>query len=413
MKFRCHPFLRTAAFVLLTAFSVVSVPTESWAERGSRFTYSGQLAGLGQYGYTYFNGADRHAFRVDGRYLPQISFETSVGDHGLFDLEISGDFYGTVAWNSAGFGAGEGTAKWDIDGRIRPYRGWLRYSNERMEVRLGLQKINFGSAQLLRPLMWFDAVDPRDPLQFTEGVWGGLFRYYFKNNSNLWLWALTGNSKTKGWEMTANSRRFSPEFGGRYQMPIPAGEAALTVHYRQSTTVPVLDPETISTMNRETGEFRVGLDARVDVGVGLCIESTYQRMFRDVGLLNNQFMFSGGVDYTFGVGNGLMVDLEHLVYAYGDVDLSSVRNMTALMSTYPVGFSDMLSFVGMYGWDDHDWHLFLGWKRDFDAWSLNLNAFWNSKLSSFAPQHQSDAFFGVGMESIGVQLIVIWNHSVE
>lgn len=50
------------------------------------------------------------------------------------------------------------------------------------ELRLGLQKINFGSAQLFRPLMWFDKMDPRDPLQMTDGVWGALYRYYFRNN---------------------------------------------------------------------------------------------------------------------------------------------------------------------------------------------------------------------------------------
>jgi hypothetical protein len=50
-----------------------------------------------------------------------------------------------------------------------------------------LQKINFGSASMLRPLMWFDQMDPRDPLQLTDGVWGLLGRYYFLNNANIWL----------------------------------------------------------------------------------------------------------------------------------------------------------------------------------------------------------------------------------
>ena len=48
-----------------------------------------------------------------------------------------------------------------LDGtsRLKPYRIWARYKTARFEARVGLQRINFGSATLLRPLMWFDSVD--------------------------------------------------------------------------------------------------------------------------------------------------------------------------------------------------------------------------------------------------------------
>ena len=52
-----------------------------------------------------------------------------------------------------------------------PTAAWLRLSTSRFEARVGLQKINFGSATLFRPLMWFDSLDPRDPLQITDGVY--------------------------------------------------------------------------------------------------------------------------------------------------------------------------------------------------------------------------------------------------
>ena len=78
------------------------------------------------------------------------------------------------------------------DSEIDPYRLWLRLSSSRFELRAGLQKISFGSATLIRPLMWFDRIDPRDPLQLTDGVYGLLARYYFLNNANLWIWGLYG-----------------------------------------------------------------------------------------------------------------------------------------------------------------------------------------------------------------------------
>ena len=41
------------------------------------------------------------------------------------------------------------------------------------------QKMNFGSAIILRCLTWFNSIDPRDPLQATDGKTGPLLRYYF------------------------------------------------------------------------------------------------------------------------------------------------------------------------------------------------------------------------------------------
>lgn len=360
------------------------------AQEPTKLSFSQQLFGLAQYGHAY-----DHSFWMDGRYIPQVNFERPTGGKGLFDIEVSGNFYGS---------AGTLGGNWSSQGKIRPYRAWLRYSNDRMELRAGLQKINFGSAQLLRPLMWFDSLDPRDPLQFTEGVWGGLFRYYFKNNANLWFWALTGNNKRKGWEMTTNTKRFSPEFGGRFQMSVPSGETAVTLHYRESTFIPSSD------QGIETGEFRVGLDTKVDVGVGLCLETTYQRMLKDVGPLNNQLAITGGIDYTFGLGNGLGANLEHMFYTFGDSHFNKEYryNSTALMMNYPIGLSDMLLLIGMYEWEKQDGHLFVGWKREMDHVSINLNAFWNPKQASSNQLYDQNR-----MQGVGLQLIIIWNHYLE
>lgn len=73
------------------------------------------------------------------------------------------------------------------DGRVKPYRAWVRLSTNTFEARVGLRKINFGSATLFRSLMWFDRTDPRDPLRLTDGVSGLLLRDYAVNNTSLWL----------------------------------------------------------------------------------------------------------------------------------------------------------------------------------------------------------------------------------
>ena len=94
------------------------------------------------------------------RYLPALALGGKQG----FAAELSGN-----CWVEAGtnFRDSLGT-----DWKVKPYRATVRYARPRFDARLGLQKISFGSATLLRPLMWFDRIDPRDPLQLTDGVYG-------------------------------------------------------------------------------------------------------------------------------------------------------------------------------------------------------------------------------------------------
>ncbi len=157
------------------------------------------------------------------RYIPQVNYSVRSESKGLFDTELSFNIYGSGGlhpFDSSSF-----------SGKLKPYRGWIRYSSDQFEIRLGLQKINFGSASMLRPLMWFDQLDPRDPLQLTDGVWGFLGRYYFLNNANIWLWGLYGNNERRGWEVIPVNKRI-PEFGGRLQLPVTAGEIAFSYHHR-------------------------------------------------------------------------------------------------------------------------------------------------------------------------------------
>jgi hypothetical protein len=174
-----------------------------------------------------YNGANDLPFYAGGRYIPQLNYNMRQKKETHIDFEASVNING-----SAGFHPFDTIV---TTGRIKPYRLWARYSTQQFEVRVGLQKINFGSASLLRPLMWFDQVDSRDPLRLTDGVWGVLGRYYFLNNANIWLWGLYGNKDPKGWELSGTNSHF-PEAGGRIQLPVPAGEAALSYHYRIADT---------------------------------------------------------------------------------------------------------------------------------------------------------------------------------
>ena len=111
--------------------------------------------------------------------------------------------------------------------RGKLYRLWFKAGSPQLEARTGLQRLNFGSAQILRPLQWFDNLDPTDILEQTEGVQALLIRKYFLNNANLWVWGIRGDGKPRG-ETPIATKEGTLELGGRIQLPLPNGEWALS-----------------------------------------------------------------------------------------------------------------------------------------------------------------------------------------
>jgi hypothetical protein len=128
--------------------------------------FKGQLSA-----YTHYNPTNELQLWTGGRYIPQLNYIINLPQKNLIDFEASANIYGNVGM--------EPFSQFETDGNLKPYRAWARYSGKQFELRMGLQKINFGSAMMLRPLMWFDQVDPRDPLQLTDGVWGLLGKVLF------------------------------------------------------------------------------------------------------------------------------------------------------------------------------------------------------------------------------------------
>ena len=247
-------------------------------------------------GWAGLNFSDPLRYQTGVRYIPTLSPWWERASNSKLDAEISFNAYGNLLFTGSDFD----TANYSF----KPYRAWLRYSTSHFELRAGLQKINFGSANILRPLMWFDKMDYRDPLQLTEGVYGLLGRYYFSNNINIWLWTLYGNDKVKGWESVPSVKTI-PEFGGRFQLPVPRGEIGMSYHHRTADYSAAYAGLPLVT-ETDFSEDRLALDGKWDLGVGLWFE--YSRNLNDK---NNTLMsrwetyYNLGLDYTFSLGNGL------------------------------------------------------------------------------------------------------------
>ena len=137
--------------------------------------WQGQFSTIGDMRKT----GDNYISQIGLRYIPTWSMVVPWPT-ALFDTEMSFDINGFFKRQH-----NDGNTN---NFEFNPYRFWLRRSTDKLEMRLGLQKITFGHARLFRPLMWFDKLDPRDPLQLTEGVWGLRVRRDFANNANAWLW---------------------------------------------------------------------------------------------------------------------------------------------------------------------------------------------------------------------------------
>jgi len=353
--------------------------------------FKGQLSA-----YSHFNPNNNYLWWNGGRYIPEAHFEVPVTDDRLFDFETSANIYGNFGLKNF-----NNTAS---NGKIKPYRLWTRYSTSQFELRAGLQKINFGSASILRPLMWFDQVDPRDPLQLTDGVWGLLGRYYFLNNATVWLWTLYGNKNLKGWE-AVNTNQSVPEVGGRFQYPVSTGEAALSYHYRVADSRALSETEL---QFEKIPEHRIGFDAKFDWVVGCWMEASWKNMGENLGMFTNQEILNLGVDYTFGLGNGLTVIYEQLLASYDEKAFSFDEPVAfSLMSvSYPVGLFDNLSLIVYFDWRNNAAYNFINWQKQFNKITLYMMGHVNPKNYYIPTQRATENLFA----GTGIQLMFVFNH---
>ncbi len=326
-----------------------------------------------------------------GRFVPTLLGNFKLATNSKIDFEASANINGSVDFTGLRYDS--------VMGQLKPYRVWARYSGRNWEVRAGLQKINFGSAKLFRPLMWFDAMDVRDPLQLTDGVYGALGRYYFPNNANIWLWGLIGNKNKKGYEMY-RSAQWKPEVGGRFQMPAGTGQIAVSTNYRK-----VQIPNNTGLLN----ESRIGLDGKWDVGIGLWFESsvtlTQKSQYFPYPV---QDAWNLGADYTFGIGNGLGMTLEYFRYHLGDQFLINGTTVSVVgsMFTYPVSILDNLSAMIFYIPGPNLTYNYVSWSRTYDNWALYVFGYWNPTNYQLITSQSGGRNMFAGK---GVQVMVNYN----
>lgn len=358
---------------------------------------TGDTARINGQASAWINGNQNTDFSLASgvRYIPAAYYGIRTEGSGLVDFEASANIFGAIS-----AGPSQETSS---EAGIKPYRLWARYSSDQFELRLGLQKINFGSASIMRPLMWFDQMDPRDPLRLTDGVWGLLGRYYFLNNANIWLWGLYGNHDPRAWEIIPSNKKI-PEFGGRIQLPVPSGEAAFSYHHRNADNRNMIFPG----VHDRIPEDRFGIDARWDLRTGIWVEGSWTRKRIDMGTLTNQEIMNAGIDYTFSLGNGLYVAYEHLAISFDQKPFGFANLTTFSLATlsYPVGLFDKLSAIIYYDWTNGKIYNFAYWEKQYNNFIIYAMGYLNPRACNLPAQTGSGSLFS----GKGIQLMLVFNH---
>ena len=247
------------------------------------------------------------------------------------------------------------------------YRAWISADYHANSVRIGLQRLNFGTASLIRPMQWFDRLNPLDKSEETEGVKAIVTNFNLGAVSRLQIWTVLGEDRPKGNESFA-SKEDAIEPGARLELPLGRIQTGLAYHTRkleQTALVP------------DSREHRLGLDLRWDGLFGLWLESSASlfdhAVFSPIPELN--LSYGMGADYTFGVGNGLYLRQETALFHSSPADLSALKNqkvITAVMGTYPLGLLDQAQVLCSADWKAQDFSAGMLFSRYYDYWGLSL-----------------------------------------
>lgn len=313
---------------------------------------------------TWLHSNNNYPLSLGARIVPSLTYDYLSENKHKFSVNAAAYAWGVINTNFDDYNS---------DGEISLYRLAGSYSYDNFSFSLGLQDISFGSARMLRPLMWFDLLDPRDPMKITDGVYSAYGTYTFSNSSKLSLWSLYGNDNLRGWDWSPSVPTI-PEFGGRYKYPFERGHMAFSYHHRMIN----VEQESQSTV---LGERKYGFDMRLNYTFGAWVEASWNNINnKGLYLFSNQSLLTIGIDREIEVGNGLYFAFEHMLVSYHQSAFSfdNSSNISALEVSYPISNRDKFKSIIFYDWDNKQGYTFVEWERTFKRLSAHLMAYVNA-----------------------------------
>ena len=272
------------------------------------------------------------------------------------------------------------------------HRYWVRYSNEKLETRLGLQKIVFGPSFILRSLSWFDTIDLRDPTGQTDGVEAFRLRWFPSNKLSIWSWVIKNQQDTLS-------------YGGRAELSSVSGEWGFTYHKDPSKQVKLIGQVATPAIGSDE---RLAIDFRYDGIFGFWNESILIRSHR-----SETTMITIGADYTLPFAAGILITGEYMNITEANKNSwsnsPSDRSYGALMASLPFGMVHQFIFVTQMELKTERNYHYLRWSSTYDHYSVNFILSINPKRSTYNTYGESppESLAGFGT---GFQLIFIYNH---
>ena len=266
-------------------------------------------------------------------YIPIFSLFRKLDNNRLLDMELSCRLDRIYSGDSL------------INNVENFHRYWVRYSSEKLEVRLGLQKIVFGPSQVLRSLSWFDTIDLKEPTEQTDGVEALRLRWFPSNSLSLWSWAINNDQDTLS-------------YGSRVELSNSAGEWGLTYHQDQSKSLQMVGQDSTPNFGSHN---RLAVDYRYDGFIGFWNESALISSDR-----SEIIMATVGADYTLPIANGILVMMESM-HVYSETnDSTSSQTLTVLMASLPVGMVHQVMYITQMGWTEKQTYQYL--RSDYHPW---------------------------------------------
>ena len=272
---------------------------------------------------------DEFAFYV--KYLPDINQDIITLNTVIMDVFAAYDLDYRILKKQKAVG--------EIDGNI--HRLGFRATNDKFEFVLGKQKINFGEAQVLRVINWYDTVDYFDISSYTQGTWSILTKFYPDWESALWGWYNKTNTHESDSDFEFNKIE-ECDFGFRYERDFSKFSSGLSF-------------EKIGRDSSIQGRYKgrkFAFDLKVDTYIGLWTEMqryTVEKsdMFEEA---RQNTCVMTGADYTFPIGNGLYTMTEYRLssdFQKKASDFCKSSEDVCLVLDYPISimYSNMFSAI--------------------------------------------------------------------
>ncbi|MCK4579171.1 MAG: hypothetical protein KAU50_10300, partial [Candidatus Marinimicrobia bacterium] len=150
----------------------------------------------------------------------------------------------------------------------------------------------------------------------------------------------------------------------------------------------------------KNNQRRIAIDFRFDGFVGLWTEAYV--MYLDNTKYSTSYMIGG--DYTFPLGQGLLMMTEHSLTRYDRLDVGPV---SSVLVSYPISMFDQAMLILVNDWENKRTYNYLRWSRAYDNLSFNLMLSLNPRRSAYEEAPLPVALAGFGSS---INFMIVYNH---